>query len=85
LHDEYRLRQNSAGINFGSVADQPSDSLGTVNNADLIQDDGAARDADNHNSGAYEGFSQPILLGNDIRSRYVGSLTGILSWFRARY
>jgi hypothetical protein len=51
---DYHLAAGSPGINFGDAANQPSDSLGSLDPNGFINDDGPARDADHHSAGCYE-------------------------------
>jgi hypothetical protein len=48
------LKTGSSGINFGDPANQPSDSLGSLDGNGFIQINGAARDASHHSAGCYE-------------------------------
>jgi hypothetical protein len=51
---DYHLASGSPGINFGDPANQPSDSLGSLDPNGFIKDDGPPRDASHHSAGCYE-------------------------------
>ena len=58
---DYTLAVGSPGINFGLVAKQSSESLGSLDGNGFLLDNGLARDADHHSIGAYE-FGSPAVV-----------------------
>jgi len=71
---DYRLIADSPLINVGHMATQASDSLGSLDAAGFLRNDGVARDESHHSLGAYEYGTPPDDWGmgeTPISNRYI--------------